>query len=118
MIESDAWSAESILDHDQLRRETTDDQLDEQAPSDEHAAYRKLICEISAYRKGYIEVVFDWQRELIVWQDSNRWYNNFVRALSSADITRSIEISCLIFSDKPTGTTFRTSFFGMVGKLR
>lgn len=42
-----------------------------------------IECELSCYRKGYITVRLDFVRNLLTWKESNRWFNNFVRALSA-----------------------------------
>ncbi|NLJ69976.1 MAG: hypothetical protein GX328_00730 [Clostridiaceae bacterium] len=39
------------------------------------------ICELSAYRKGYIMVKLNFKTNVLSWKDSNRWFNNFVRGL-------------------------------------
>ncbi|MGB4609449.1 MAG: hypothetical protein ACOX3H_08515 [Saccharofermentanales bacterium] len=39
------------------------------------------ICELAAYRKGYITVKLDFKTNVLSWKDSNRWFNNFVRGL-------------------------------------
>jgi hypothetical protein len=41
-----------------------------------------LDCEIAVYRKGFLSVRIDLNRGIIVWNDSNRWCNNFLRTLA------------------------------------
>lgn len=42
---------------------------------------KKAECELAVYRKGFLCVKFDFVRNVLIWKDSNRWYNNFVRGL-------------------------------------
>lgn len=37
--------------------------------------------EIASYRKGFITLRFDFQRQLMIWRDSNQWFNDFIRSL-------------------------------------
>ncbi|MDO5737659.1 MAG: hypothetical protein Q4P65_00190 [Eubacteriales bacterium] len=43
-------------------------------------------CELSAYQGGFLLVRFDFVHNVLVWKDSNRWFNNFVRGLPEADM--------------------------------
>lgn len=42
-----------------------------------------IELELSAYRRGFISVRLDFTRRVLIWKDSNRWFNNFVRALTA-----------------------------------
>lgn len=53
---------------------------------DENIVFDWAICELSMLRKGFILVRFDFSRNVIVWEDSNQWSHNFVRAMSKAAV--------------------------------
>ncbi|MDO5733802.1 MAG: hypothetical protein Q4P08_01510 [Eubacteriales bacterium] len=38
-------------------------------------------CELSVYQRGFLLVRFDFAHNVLIWKDSNRWFNNFVRGL-------------------------------------
>ena len=38
-------------------------------------------CELAAYQRGFLFLRLDFQHNVLVWKDSNRWFNNFVRGL-------------------------------------
>lgn len=40
-------------------------------------------CSVIRYRQGEITVRLDFDRHLLTWNDSNRWFNNFVRSLTT-----------------------------------
>lgn len=40
-----------------------------------------LECEISGYRKGYVKARFDVNQRVLVWSDSNHWFQNFVKTV-------------------------------------
>lgn len=63
---------------------------------DENIVFDWAICELSKLRKGFILVRFDFSRNVIVWEDSNQWSHNFVRAMSK-DAVRTMRESLLDF---------------------
>lgn len=42
--------------------------------------------EVAVQRRGYIHINIDLMTRLFIFQDSNQWNNNFVRALSDKDV--------------------------------
>ncbi len=59
-------------------------------------------CELSIYRKGFLNVRLDLAKGLIVWKDSNHWSNNFVRSLTFTEvemIRRLLPELCTVYSD-------------------
>ncbi|HHT45146.1 MAG TPA: hypothetical protein GXZ89_06605 [Fastidiosipila sp.] len=42
--------------------------------------------EVSVKRRGYIHINIDLMTRLFIYQDSNQWNNNFVRALTDKDV--------------------------------
>ncbi len=45
-----------------------------------------IDCELSIYRKGFLNIRLDLAKGLIVWKDSNHWSNNFVRSLTFTEV--------------------------------
>lgn len=41
-----------------------------------------IECAVIRYRQGEITVLVDFDRNLLTWKDSNRWFNDFVRNIS------------------------------------
>ena len=61
-----------------------------------------IDCELSIYRKGFLNIRLDLAKGLIVWKDSNHWSNNFVRSLTFTEvevIRRLLPELCTIHSD-------------------
>jgi len=58
---------------------------DAEPVQDEKQSLRKRIdwaeCELSRFRRGYLLVRLDFSRHLLIWKESNRWVNDFVRAV-------------------------------------
>ena len=42
-----------------------------------------MECSVVRYRQGKITVRIDFDRDLLTWKDSNRWFNDFVRNISN-----------------------------------
>jgi hypothetical protein len=41
-----------------------------------------IECSVMRYRQGEITVRLDFDRNLLTWKDSNRWFNDFVRSIT------------------------------------
>ncbi len=49
---------------------------------------RKLIVDITFFRKGTTQVEFNFVDDLIIWQESTRWTRNFTRSFNKAEQER------------------------------
>lgn len=48
---------------------------------DSNQCFSWAEIELAVYRKGFLTVKIDFDKSVLVWKDSNRWFNNFVRGL-------------------------------------
>lgn len=44
-------------------------------------------CELAGYQRGFLMVRFDFVHNVLIWKDSNRWFNNYVRGLPREKMT-------------------------------
>ncbi len=42
-----------------------------------------IECSLTRFRQGCITVRLDFENNLLIWKDSNRWFNDFVRNIDS-----------------------------------
>lgn len=49
-----------------------------------------LLLTVIRYRQGQISVRIDFKRNILIWKDSNRWFNDFVRSLTEQQSTEII----------------------------
>lgn len=51
----------------------------------------RLMLTVSRYRQGQVTVRVDFKRNILIWKDSNRWFNDFVRSLTEQQSAEIIE---------------------------
>ncbi|NLJ94722.1 MAG: hypothetical protein GX326_04425 [Clostridiaceae bacterium] len=71
--------------------------------SEKELSFDWASCELSGYRKGFINIKIDFTSNILSWKDSNHWYNNFVRGLPKSQMQplyNAIESFVIEYRDK------------------
>lgn len=57
-------------------------------------------CELAAFQRGFLLLRLDFAHNVLIWKDSNRWFNNFVRGLPRDQMTHYRQAVCQFIEEQ------------------